>query len=202
MNLLAEDPKTGTPSPLQWLHEPAASHIDDQGCLHVTPLPETDFFRPIDASGHDNAALLAMQVTGDFTARTRAHAQLAGFGDAAALTVRAASEQWAKICIERSPVGEVSVVSVVTDPWSDDANNELLIAPEAHLRITRRGDHFGMHFSLDGLTWRFVRAFAMAAPTQVLVGIHAQAPFAGGCQARFDYLEIGPQPVADFRSGE
>ena len=201
MNLLAGG-GPGAPSPLEWLNEPPQWHIDERGCLHVTPHGQTDFFRPIDQPGHDNAALLAARVTGDFTARTRAHAQLAGFGDAAALTVRASTEQWAKICIERSPVGEVSVVSVVTDPWSDDANSELLTAPEAHLRITRKGDLFGLHFSLDGLAWRFARAFAMAAPAEVLVGVHAQAPFVSGCQARFDYLLIEPQSVADFRSGE
>lgn len=202
MNLLAQDRTAGAPPPLQWLSEPPEWRIDGQGCLHVTPLAESDFFRPIDRPGHDNAALLAAPVTGDFTARTRVRAELAGFGDAAALTVRASAQQWAKICVERSPVGEVSIVSVVTDPWSDDANNELLAAPEASLRIARHGDLFGMHFSLDGRVWRFVRAFGMAAPAEVLVGVHAQAPFVSGCRAQFDYLEIDSRPVDDFRSGE
>ena len=116
--------------------------------------------------------------------------------------MRVSGEQWAKICVERSPVGEVSIVSVVTDPWSDDANNELLATPEAHLRISRQGELFGMHYSLDGRAWRFVRAFALAAPAEVRVGVHAQAPFGDGCRARFDHLEIDPRAVADFRSGE
>jgi len=192
----------GASSSLRWQNEPPEWHIDDGGSLHVVPQAKTDFFRPIDHPGLDNAAFLAASVTGDFTARTRVRAQLAGFGDAAALTVRISDQQWAKICVERSPVGEVSVVSVVTDPWSDDANNELLSTSDAHLRITRKGDLFGMHFSLDGQSWRFARAFGMAAPADVLVGIHAQAPFVSGCRAQFDGLEIEPEPVADFRSGE
>ena len=133
MNLLAQAASTSATHALEWLTEPPQWHIDDDGRLHVTPAAQTDFFRPIDRPGNDNAALLAAPVTGDFTARTRVWAELAGFGDAAALTVR---------------------------------------------------------------------AFGMPVPAEVLVGIHAQAPFVGGCRARFDYLEIDPRPVADFRSGE
>ena len=202
MNLLSRNMAADASPRLEWINEPPEWRLDEQGRLHVTPAAETDFFRPIDRPAHDSAGLLCAPVTGDFTARSLAHATLVGFGDAAALTLRVSPEQWAKICIERSPVGEVSVVSVVTDPWSDDANGELLAAPLAHLRLTRHGDLFGMHYSLDGQCWRFVRAFGMSAPAEVLVGVHAQAPFVGGCRARFDHLEIDPQAVADFRSGE
>lgn len=202
MNLLSPAAPTPSGGPLEWTCEPPEWHIDSEGRLAVTPAGETDFFRPIDRPGRDNAALYGTPVTGDFTARTYASATLAGFGDAAALTVRAAAEQWAKICIERSPAGEVAIVSVVTDPWSDDANNELLADAAAHLRITRKGDLFGMHYSLDGHIWRFVRAFGMVAPADVNVGVHAQAPFGAGCQAQFDYLEVDAGAVDDFRSGE
>jgi len=202
MNLLARNTAPDASPRLEWINEPPEWRVDEQGRLHVTPAAGTDFFRPIDRPGHDSAGLLCATVTGDFTARTQVHVTLVEFGDAAALTVRVSPGQWAKICVERSLVGEVSVVSVVTDPWSDDANGELLAAPSAHLRLTRKGDLFGMHYSLDGDRWRFVRAFGMSSPAEMLVGVHAQAPFVGGCQARFDYLEIDPQPVADFRSGE
>ncbi|MFH1569454.1 MAG: DUF1349 domain-containing protein [Gemmatimonadota bacterium] len=202
MNLFTHLGAGADPARPQWLVEPPQWQVDDQGRLHLTPAPETDFFRPIDRPGYDNAALLCASVSGDFTARTRVRAVLVGFGDAAALTVRASAEQWAKICVERSPAGEVAIVSVVTDPWSDDANNELLSEPAAHLRLTRKGNLFGMHYSLDGRAWRFVRAFAMRAPARLLVGVHAQAPFVGGCRATFDFLEMEPRPVADFRSGE
>lgn len=70
------------------------------------------------------------------------------------------------------------------------------------MTIYYKGDVFGMHYSLDGKRWRFVRAFALEMPAQVLVGVHAQAPFGAGCRAEFEFLEIDPQPVGDFRSGE
>jgi len=99
-----------------------------------------------------------------------------------------------------TPAAETDFFRPIDRPGHDSAG--LLGAPAAHLRLTRQGDLFGMHYSLDGQCWRFVRAFGMTAPAEVLVGVHAQAPFVGGCQARFDHLEIDPQPVADFRSGE
>ena len=127
---------------------------------------------------------------------------LVGFGDAAAMTVRAKDNLWAKLCLERSPIGDVSVVSVVTNVNSDDANNELLKKPSCFLRITRKGDVFGMHYSLDGTVWRFVRTFILDMPETVMVGIHAQAPFMGGCKVLFKSLEMYGVPVEDFRSGE
>ena len=188
-------------SDLRWLNEPPAWRFDD-GTLSVVPEAETDFFRPLGRQTRDNAGLLYAQVAGDFTAKTRVSADLADFGDAAAITVRVDEKHWAKLCVERSPVGEVSIVSVVTAPWSDDANNELLEKAEAFLRLTRQGNVFGMHYSLDGRRWRFVRTFALELPEQVMLGVHAQAPFQDGCRAAFSFLDISPEPVADFRSGE
>ena len=166
------------------------------------PEAQTDFFRPSVGEGRDNACLLYTMARGDFTAVAEARAVLAGFGDAAALTVRSGPLTWAKICIERSPRGEVSIVSVVTDGTSDDSNNELLPGPAAAIRLTRHGPVFGMHFRVDGTAWRFVRTFDLAMPEEIMVGVHAQAPFVGGCRATFSRFDIEPMAVQDLRSGE
>lgn len=187
---------------LTWLREPREWGFDQAGRLKITPEGETDFFRPCDNPPNDNACLLYREVTGDFTATTRTRAELAGFGDAAAITVRAGEAQWAKLCLERSPIGQVNVVAVVTDPWSDDSNGELLSGPECSLRLTRKGNVFAMHYNVAGSTWRFVRCFAMDMPATVKVGVHAQAPFRDGCKAEFDCLIVTGEPVKDFRSGE
>lgn len=186
---------------LAWLREPPDWGFAD-GRLTVVPEGKTDFFRPFHGQAADNACLLYVPVAGDFTAVAEASAALAGFGDAAALTVRADPRRWAKICIERSPIGETSVVSVVTDGFSDDANNELLASPSCLLRLTRAGNVFAMHFRADGARWRFVRTFALELPAEVLVGIHAQAPFTAGCRAVFTRFTLERTAVRDFRSGE
>jgi len=186
---------------LKWLYEPPDWHLDE-GALTVTPSAGTDFFRPTDAPPFDNAGLLYTEMPNDFTAVTQVDAHLIGFGDAAAITVRASADRWAKLCVERSPLGAVSILSVVTAPWSDDANGELLDRPARYLRITRRDDLLGMRHSADGRVWRFVRACHLDLPRTVMVGVPAQAPFADGCQAPFRLLYVRPEPVLDFRSGE
>ncbi|MFW5686198.1 MAG: DUF1349 domain-containing protein [Spirochaetota bacterium] len=87
-------------------------------------------------------------------------------------------------CLERSPIGE------------------LVPQPGCYLRVTRKGDVVGMHYSLDGVAWRFVRTFGMDLPDAVTVGIHAQSPHAEGCRARFASFDINPPAVEDFRWGE
>ena len=190
------------PRGMSWLNEPPEWGFDECGRLSIVPEAVSDFFRPCDGEPNDNACLLSAAVAGDFTAVTKASAALAGFGDAAALTVRASATLWAKLCVERSPIGETAMVSVVTNGSSDDANSERIERPECFMRLTRRGGLFGMHYSRDGATWRFVRCFGLEMPGTVMVGVHAQAPFHGGCQAVFDFLEITDRPVMDFRSGE
>lgn len=201
MNLLADCAGKTLANGLRWLNEPPEWEVDNAG-LRIVPRAPSDFFRPYDGPTNDNCCLLYKEIAGDFTATTHVTVDLAGFGDAAALTVRASETRWAKLCLERSPIGEVSVVSVVTDPWSDDSNSEIVTTSECYLRLTRKGDVFGMHYGLDGAKWRFVRAFALEVPPMVMVGIHAQAPFAPGCRALFRSLTLSPEPVADLRSGD
>lgn len=186
---------------LMWLNEPEEWVFDDTG-LKIAAKAESDFFRPYGGPAHDSACFLYRVTTGDFSMVTDVKAELFNFGDAAALTIRADETRWAKLCIERSPIGEVSLVSVVTDPWSDDNNNEIVSSPECHLRLTRKGHLFGMHYSLNGTNWRFVRAFGFELPEKIMVGIHVQAPSTPGCRAHFRSFTFSPQPVDDFRSGD
>jgi uncharacterized protein len=201
MNLLSECRGMTLANNLKWLNEPSEWKADDGG-LTIVPRSPSDFFRPYHGEPRDNACLLYKKITGDFTAIAQTTADLAGFGDAAALVVRAGESQWAKLCLERSPIGDLSLVSVVTNPWSDDSNSEILKTPNCYLRVTRKGNIFGMHYSLDGARWRFIRTCAIEMPGEAMVGIAAQAPFAEGCRVVFHSFAISPQPVADFRSGE
>ncbi len=200
VNLLASCDGRILANGLQWLNAPPEWEFTEEG-LTIVPNASSDFFRPYDRPPKDNCCLLYAEVRGDFTAVAQVTAQLVAFGDAAALTVRSKETQWAKLCLERSPIGEVSIVSVVTDPWSDDCNSELVTSCDSYLRLTRKGDLFGMHYSLDGAKWRFVRAFVLEIPRRAMVGIHAQAPFSAGCRVLFRSLTIAPEPIADFRSG-
>ena len=150
MNLIASLKSDELPRGFQWLNEPESWSVA-AGVLRVTPAALTDLFRPPDRGApQDNPCLLYTSVSGDFTAVTHLRGEFVGFADAGAITVRTSPTNWAKLCMERSPIGDVSIVSVVTRGVSDDSNGELLDTPECWLRLTRKSDVFGMHHSLDG----------------------------------------------------
>ncbi len=197
------DPCTGKQlaNGLAWQNAPPGWGFDGHG-LHVVPHPRTDIFRSCNGNILDNAAVLSAPVTGDFTAVTHTKVEATDFADASGLIVRESFEKWIKLCLERNPWGELSTVSVVTDPWSDDCGGEIVRASACRLRITRKGGYFGLHYSLDGSRWRFVRHFCMDMAAAVQVGILVQSPRGKGCRAEFRSFEIVPRPVADFRSGE
>jgi uncharacterized protein len=202
MNLFASCAGQRLGAGLCWLNEPLVWSFDADGRLTVEPPAKTDFFRPPGQEARDDACLLHVPALGDFTLTARVAAHLVDFGDAVGLMLRRGPDCWAKLCVERSPVGEVAIVSVVTGPWSDDANGELLARPEAYLRLTRRGELVGMHYSVHGDRWRFVRAFTLGPGGPLAVGLHAQAPFAGGCRGTCDFLRLEAAGVADYRSGQ
>jgi len=186
---------------LQWMNPPRTWSFEHDG-LRIVPEKGTDFFRPFDGESRDSAGLLYKKVRGDFTIISNVSANLKGFGDAACVTIRSRDNLWAKLCLEKSPTGELNAVSVITDPWSDDCNGELIQEPECWLRITRKGNLFGMHYSLNGSQWRYVRSAPIKMPEEILVGVHAQAPFQSGCEVLICSFNLSNRTVEDFRSGE
>jgi regulation of enolase protein 1 (concanavalin A-like superfamily) len=186
---------------LVWLNEPREWRVDD-GVLTITAEPQTDFFRGLEAFNNDSACLLSRRVTGDFTMRALVEADNREFADASCLTVRHDQANWAKVCLERSPIGDLNVVSVVTDGTSDDSTGELLTEPRRWLRISRKGAEFAIHHSGDGRLWRFVRFFFLDLPETVSVGVHVQAPFGDAAVGKFSELVLDDVAVADYRSGD
>ena len=201
MNLFKDCTGRSLENGLVWVNEPAVWEFH-HGELTITPDGETDVFRKYGQPAKDSACFLYTRVQGDFTLISKMRVDSKAFADAGAITIRSDETLWAKLCIERSPLGEMSIVSVVTDTWSDDANNELLKTPEAFLRITRIGDVVGMHYSIDGKIWRFARTFGLQWPESVMVGVQAQAPVRNGCRVIVEELNLSRQVVTNFRSGE
>lgn len=202
MNLFNGCSKSTLTNGLFWLNEPQEWFFDNNGVLNVLPRPKSDYFRPYQRVCADNAAILCREVEGDFTIKVFVSADLTDFADAGGLLVLSGSSLWAKLCMERNHEGQISTVSVVTNPYSDDANGELLTGNECHLRITRKGDYFGMHYSLDGQAWRLVRCFGLEFPKTVNVGILTQAPVGLGCNIRLNSLDLQFTTIDDFRSGK
>ena len=181
---------------------PCNIEYKENGLITLKANPHTDFICKYQLYEKDSASLFYKEISGDFTVKAKLTVTGEAFGDATLLMVRATRNRWIKLCVELGVDDTNSVVSMVTDVWSDDANGEQLPANEAWVRITKKGVFFGLHYSLDGKRWRFVRAFGMELGEKVKVGFGIQAPRSQHCEGTVDHFEITDTVITDFRGGE
>ena len=163
--------------------------------------PRTDWFiDPISGNATRTApALVTSAQEGDFTLHAQLHVETRDRFDAGVLLVHGDDHSWAKVCLERSPEGELMVVSVVTDVTSDDCNGEV-VGATAWLRVARVGQAFAFHWSADGQRWRFVRLFRLPV-AGVRIGFIAQSPVGEGSTVRFDHVALSERRLVDLRDG-
>jgi regulation of enolase protein 1 (concanavalin A-like superfamily) len=185
---------------LHWLNEPEQARLDR---VQLTAGPATDWF--IDPRGHSdpilNAPALVGRTRGDFLLHAHVAVELGSTFDAGALVCFSDWRTWAKLCLERSPEGEPTVVSVVTRDTSDDCNSFALEASHAWLRIARIATGLAFHTSTDSVTWRLIRHFALPIGEELLVGFEAQSPLGPGCTATFTGIRYDRATLQDIRSG-
>ena len=162
----------------------------------------TDLFTdPGGAAPRAEAPLLLGRPGGDFQLSARISAPLASTFDAAALIVWVSPAAWGKLALEYSPQREPSVVSVVTRGVSDDANAFVVPEPIAWLRVSRSGETFAFHASVDGLWWSLVRYFTLDGAAGAAAGFLVQSPSGDGLQGRFDEIEWSAEGLAELRNG-
>jgi hypothetical protein len=190
------------PFALRWLGEPAASSVAND-VLTIAAGPRTDWFA--DPGGTSppilNAPALLGEASGDFMLGARVEVDFTATFDAGVLVVHEGELSWAKLCFERSPEAQPTIVSVVTRGTSDDCNSVPVDGNSVWLRISRLGAAFAFHASTDGSHWSLVRHFALAAAETPAVGFLAQSPLGDGCRARFDEISFESRRLDDVRSG-
>ena len=171
--------------------------------VRVAAGPRTDLF--IDP-GTGDATLSAVRVIGapgdgDFQLSVRVDVAFGATYDAGALVVWRDDEAWAKLLLEYSPEHQPMVVSVVCHGRSDDANHVVVESSEIWLRISRIGDAYGFHYSLDGQRWELVRHLTIGPSAGDRVGLLVQSPIGDGCDAVFHDISFTRTRLADLRSG-
>lgn len=162
---------------------------------------QIDFVSEYDEYIKDDAFFFYQIIEGDFTFSAQVSIQGSFNYDAVFLMVRQDETNWIKLAVERDKDANYNVVSVITDNWPDDANGELLTSGECWLRITRKGNYWGLHYSLDGLTWRFVRALGLALDNPSIVGYGIQSPVGDDCVGVITNMKVVPGHVQNFRDG-
>jgi len=181
--------------PLSWQALPGAG-------MRVNVPARVDYFRdPAGVHNKDNAPFLWMPVSGDFVAQAHVRPIFTTTWDAAALMARFDAAHWAKLCFEKTDLGTIAAVSVVTNDISDDANGANQASPELWLQVLRMGTVFGMHYSLDGAKWQMVRVFQLPGPAELRLGVVAQSPAGPGTTIDFLSFSIEARTVKDLRSG-
>lgn len=199
----------GLPFPVTADGHPPCQHRVETDALILTAGAQTDLF--IDPAGAgpvpDAGRLLGTPPPGDFTLAARVTVDFQSSYDAGVLLVHAGERRWAKLCLEYSPQGCPTAVTVVTRGTSDDCNSFEVAGSTLWLRIARSGRAWAFHASTDGQWWRLVRYFALdgqgAASTDqvVRVGFLAQSPTGQGCTAVFDGIALRPGAPSDLRDG-
>jgi len=163
--------------------------------------PNSDFINKFEEYVKDTASFYFVKQEGNFTIKAKVRTEGVNDFDAAFLMVRQDQSSWVKLAVELSVDKQYNVVSVITNEWSDDANGELLSSNECWLRITRKKDFFGLHYSENGEKWRFVRAFGLKMSPSVAVGFGIQAPKGDVCKGSITELSITNTIVDNFRNG-
>jgi len=167
----------------------------------LTANAKTDFICKYKQYIRDEAAFYYTEKSGDFTFSAEVETIGSGNYDAAFLMVRESQNRWIKLAVELGVDGAYNVVSVITDQWSDDANGELIGNNKCFLRITRKNDFWGLHYSLNGSEWRFVRAFGLKLNENIMVGFGIQAPIGENCKGKISAMTLSENSIKNFRDG-
>ena len=182
------------PAGFAWLNPPPAFAFE-RG-LVVTTRAGTDFWqRTHYGFRRDDGHCLLARRSGDFSLETMVESSPRTRYDQCGLMVRLDGENWIKASAEYEDPQLSRLGSVVTNVgFSDWATQDISPAVRSlgH-RISRRGCDFLIEWSANGDQWRQMRIahlHALAAGSELEIGIYACSPSGGSFKARFAYIDI------------
>ena len=201
-NFMNEIKRLNLPQPLHWLHQPQNWDLSRDSQLTITAGAKTDWF--IDPQGTvniSNAPALLFHTSGPCILSTQVTADHVATYDAGVLMIYENPSMWAKLCLELSPQGIPTVVSVVTKGVSDDCNAFPINGP-VYFRVARLEQAYAFHVSQDRNRWDLIRYFKLENNQNAQLGFLAQSPIGDGCTAFFRDIHFEERLLADIRSGE
>jgi uncharacterized protein len=189
------------PYPSHWLNQPQKWDLSPEGQLTIAAPDKTDWF--IDPQGSidvNNAPALVFPVSVPCILSAQVKVDHVATYDAGVLMVYESPLAWAKLCLELSPQGLPTVVSVVTRGISDDCNAFAVKGP-MYMRVSKLEKAYAFHVSENGAEWNLIRYFKLEDGTNVQMGFLAQSPTGNGCTASFQDIRFEVRLLADIRSG-
>ncbi len=180
-----------------------ASYKIKEDRITFAALPKTDFFvNPETDEITCNASFLFQEISGDFIIQAKVSHDFVGTYDACVLFAYENERKWAKACFEYTDLGTKSVVTVMTNGTSDDSNGVNIDDNTVWLRLSRKGNVFAVHYSLDGETFLMSRLARIPMEPCIKVGIVAQSPLGDGGEMTFEHLTLEAKSLSDIRKGQ
>jgi len=164
---------------------------------------ETNLFNNPDTRKNIRTAPIAWLSTlgNAFTFGATVKANLTSTFDAAGLIVESGNSWSAKFVHEMSPEGNRTIVSVVSSPFSDDANGPLAEYDCIKLRIANYGHMISMHWA-DTEYWHLARLVPRPDNQPLSIGIIAHSSLGTGCSASLSSLFLHTHVPGNLRNGE
>ncbi len=189
------------PHSLHWHNEPQSWDVSD-GQLTITASAQTDWFiDPQGAVNVSNAPVLLFPASGPCMLSAQVLVDHVATYDAGVLMAYESPRAWAKFCLELSPQGLPTIVSVVTKGVSDDCNAFAVDGP-VFMRVSKLEQAYAFHVSEDGGTWNLIRYFKLEDSPNAQLGFEAQSPTGTGCTASFRDIRFEARLLKELRSGE
>jgi uncharacterized protein len=190
------------PHSLHWHNQPESWDVSVDGQLAITAPAKTDWFiDPQGAVNVSNAPVLLFPVPDPCMLSAQVIVNHVATYDAGVLMVYESPQAWAKFCLELSPQGLPTVVSVVTKGVSDDCNAFAVNGP-VYMRVSKLEQAYAFHVSQDGNTWNLIRYFKLEDNPNAQMGFEAQSPTGNGCAASFRNIHFEQRLLIELRSGE
>lgn len=186
----------------KWMNAPEAFQFS-KGSLKVTSGGKTDFFNnPENNEITANAPYLYKEIKGDFVATTLVQPDFSDIWNACSIVIHMDTTHWIKLAFENSDATGKSIVTVVTNGISDDANGAVLTNEDSiWLRIIKKENVYALHWSKNGMDFKMARLSAMPVSNTVKVGIEAQCPAGQSAEHAFLYFSIDQRTIMDLRKG-
>lgn len=188
---------------LHWLQTPGIDLSVADGRISFGAPAESDWFcDPRNDSVVTGAPVLVRyRGAGPVVLSANVDAEQASMFDAAGLFVHQTDDRWVKFALERSPLGESTVVTVRTAGRSDDCNHWVLDGTSGHMRVAVDERSVAFHLQdVDG-TWRLVRYAALPQPGEFSIGLIVQSPTGGGVRGVFSDVTIEERVIEELRDG-
>ena len=176
----------------------------EESNLSIKAHPNSDcFINPATGKKVLNSAYYYTEIAAekDFIIKAKVSHEFKSIYDAGALMIKSSDTCWAKVCFECTYYGTNTVVSVVTNGRSDDANGTDINQNAVYLQLIKKGNVFAMHYSLDAAEYRMVRYFTLPLSDTIKMGFTVQSPLGEGGLFKFEEIYLDYISVEDLKKG-